>query len=210
MYCTEFGYYLLDAIDTNTNNFGLLFIVWAECVSTTILYRYRDVVGQVGWPAFLVHNGGYISAKVIGLIIAHTASPGGGAGAGFGIYIIAVVTSLIIAKTPDSIPPRFWGANVWMNKLWWLGFYSVRLYTFFSTKCIRQPNHSFRATNSAATSTSPSPRPAAATGRSPGTGPSAYATSPPQFSRSCSPLVILHSSPSGMTPYTSSPSSART
>lgn len=39
MYCTEIGFYLLDAIDTNTNNFGLLFIVAMECMSTTILYR---------------------------------------------------------------------------------------------------------------------------------------------------------------------------
>lgn len=125
MYCTEFGFWLLDAIDTHTNNVALIFIVWSEIMSATILYRYKDVVGQVGMPAFLVHNCGYILAKIIGLAIAHTASPGGGAGAGFGIYIITTVASLVMAKTPDSPAPRFWGKNALLNKAWWLGFYSV-------------------------------------------------------------------------------------
>lgn len=125
MYTTQFGFWLLDAVDTQTNNIILIFVVWAECVSATILYRYRDVVGQVGWPAFLVHNGGYMLGKIIGLAIAHTVSPGGGAGAGFGIYIVGVLVSLFIAKTPDSKPPSFFGRNVWLSKFWWMGAYSV-------------------------------------------------------------------------------------
>ncbi|KAF2259770.1 creatine transporter [Lojkania enalia] len=124
MYTTEFGFWLLDAIDTQTNNIALIWIVWAECISATILYRHRDVIGQVGLPAFLVHNGGFIVAKIVGLAIAHTVSPGGGAGAGFGIYFASVIVSLVVAKTPDCVAPRFWGKNVWLSKLWWLGAYS--------------------------------------------------------------------------------------
>lgn len=125
MYCTEFGFWLLDAIDTQSSNISLIFIVWAECMSATVLYRSKDVIGQVGMPAFLVHNIGFLAAKAIGLIIAHTVSPGGGAGAAFGIYFACVGASLVMAKTPDSIAPRFFGRNVWLNKLWWMGLYSV-------------------------------------------------------------------------------------
>ena len=126
IYATEIGFWLLDAIDTHTNNICLFFVVWAECVSATILYRHVDVIGQVGWPAFLIHNGGYFFGQLVGVIVGHTVSPGAGAGVGFGLYIGGVIGSLICAKTPDSIAPRFFARNVWLNKLYWMGFYSVR------------------------------------------------------------------------------------
>jgi solute carrier family 6 GABA transporter-like protein 1 len=125
IYATEFGFWLLDAIDTHTNNIALMFVVWAEIFSATILYRKVDVIGQVGLPAYLVHNGGFLAAQVVGLIVAHTVQPGAGAGVGFGIYIAIVLISLVIAKEPDSIAPRFWARNSWSNKFWWLGLYSV-------------------------------------------------------------------------------------
>lgn len=124
MYATQFGFWLLDAIDTHTNNLALIWIVWAECISSTILYRHKDVIGQVGNPAYLIHNVGFVLAQAIGLAVAHTVSPGAGAGVGFGIYIACVITSLVIAKTPDSRAPAFWGNNVWLSKFWWLGAYS--------------------------------------------------------------------------------------
>lgn len=40
MYCTEFGYHLLNAIDTHVNNVALIFGVWSECFVSTALYRY--------------------------------------------------------------------------------------------------------------------------------------------------------------------------
>jgi solute carrier family 6 (neurotransmitter transporter, GABA) member 1 len=125
MYTTEFGFWLLDAIDTHTNNIALMFVVWAEVMSATILYRKVDVIGQVGYPAFLLHNGGYLLAQICGLILAHLVSAGAGAGLGFGLYIASVVGSLVIAKTPDSTAPRFWGGNAWLTKFWWMGLYSV-------------------------------------------------------------------------------------
>jgi solute carrier family 6 GABA transporter-like protein 1 len=126
IYATEFGFWLLDAIDTHTNNLALFFVVWAECVSATILYRHVDVIGQVGWPAFLTHNGGYFFGQLLGVIVGHTVSPGAGAGVGFGLYIGGVIGSLVCAKTPDSIAPGFFARNVWLNKLYWMAFYSVR------------------------------------------------------------------------------------
>jgi solute carrier family 6 GABA transporter-like protein 1 len=46
--CTQFGYYYLDGIDRWINNVGLIFVVWAECVRATTVYRFEDVVDQVG------------------------------------------------------------------------------------------------------------------------------------------------------------------
>ena len=126
IYATEFGFWLLDAIDTHTNNIALFWIVWAECISATLLYRHVDVMGQVGKPAFFTHNGGYLFGQLVGVIVAHMVSPGAGAGVGFGLYIGGVIGSLICARTPDSIAPSFWGRNKWLNKFWWMGLYSVR------------------------------------------------------------------------------------
>ena len=126
IYATEIGFWLLDAIDTHTNNLALFWVVWAECVSATLLYRHVDVIGQVGKPAFFTHNGGYLLGQLVGVIVAHMVSPGAGAGVGFGLYIGGVTGSLICAKTPDSIAPGFWGRNKWLNKFWWMGLYSVR------------------------------------------------------------------------------------
>ncbi|KAK7715843.1 hypothetical protein SLS63_011259 [Diaporthe eres] len=60
IFCTEFGYYLLDAVDSWINNMSLLFVVWCECIAATTIYRHKDVVGLVGWPAYIVFNVGYI------------------------------------------------------------------------------------------------------------------------------------------------------
>lgn len=69
MYDTEFGYALLTAIDAQVNNIVLLFTVWSECVAMTSLYRTKDVIGQVGLPAFLTYNAGYAGGMILGLSI---------------------------------------------------------------------------------------------------------------------------------------------
>ncbi|KAA8643778.1 hypothetical protein EYZ11_008211 [Aspergillus tanneri] len=124
MYCSRFGLYLLDAVDTWLNNLSLLFIVWSECIATTTLYRYPDILSQVGLPSYLVYNAGYFGGTIFGLAVAHSVSPEAGAGVGFGLYVAGVVISTLVAKTPDSAAPRFWGKNIWMNRFWWLAFYS--------------------------------------------------------------------------------------
>ncbi|KAL0260169.1 hypothetical protein SLS55_005915 [Diplodia seriata] len=127
-YCTEFGYYLLDGIDRWINNVALIFVVWSEVVSATTVYRWADVVGQTGLPAFSTYNVGYFGGQVIGISVAHgLEDPRAGAGAGFGFYIICTLASILIAKTPDSGAPGFWSANVLLSRFWYLAFYSVRL-----------------------------------------------------------------------------------
>jgi solute carrier family 6 (neurotransmitter transporter, GABA) member 1 len=125
IYCTKFGFYLLDAVDTWINNLALIFVVWCECVCATTLYRYNDVIGQVGTAGFAISNLSYILSMVVGVAVGQAVGPEAGAGTGFGIFIVGNIVAILLSKTPDSTPPRFWGKNVWLSKIWWLCFYSV-------------------------------------------------------------------------------------
>ncbi|KAH7305909.1 creatine transporter [Stachybotrys elegans] len=124
IFCTEFGYYLLDAVDTYVNYLSLFFVVWAEIVCATTLYRAKDVMNQVGRPAVLIYNGGYLLGQICGLGLAHGYSAPAGAGLGFGLYVLGLVTSLLLARTPDARTPRFFQKLPFMDRLYWLMFYS--------------------------------------------------------------------------------------
>lgn len=127
-YCTQFGFYLLDGIDRWINNVALIFVVWSEVVSSTTIYRWQDVVSQTGLPAFILYNVGYIGGQIAGVSVAHgTGVPAAGAGAGFGLYIVCSLVAVLIAKTPDSAAARFWKANKWTSRFWYLAFYSVSI-----------------------------------------------------------------------------------
>lgn len=136
IYCSSFGFYLLDAVDTWINNLSLLFVAFSEAVATTSLYRYRDVLSQVGLPSFVVYNFGYLGGMIIGLGVAHSVSPEAGAGVGFGIFIAGSIISSLIATQPDTRAPSFWGKNKFVNKFWWLAFYSVST-NFFASLFLR-------------------------------------------------------------------------
>ena len=125
-YTTEFGYFYLDGVDRFINNIGLVFVVWAETVFAVTVYRFKDVVGQVGLPTFLVYNAGYFGGQVFGVAIGQAVSPEAGAGVGFGLFIGGTVISLLIAKTPDSPGiPKFFGKNVYLSRAFYVAFYSV-------------------------------------------------------------------------------------
>lgn len=126
-YCARFGYYLLTGIDQWTNNIALVFVVWAECVCATVVYRWHDVAQQVGMPSFATYNFGYFGGQILGVIVAHTVSPAAGAGVGFGIYIVFSVVSVLVGKTPDTRAPRFWGSNNLLQRFWFVAFYSVSI-----------------------------------------------------------------------------------
>lgn len=128
-YCTEFGYYLLTGIDRWTNDVALVFVVWAECVTSTTVYRWRDVVGQVGMRAFVIYNAGFFGGMVFGAAVAHAVSPAAGAGVGFGLFIGGTMVSVLISKTPDADAPRLWNKSVHAARLWYLALYSVSLKT---------------------------------------------------------------------------------
>lgn len=125
-YCTEFGYYLLDGIDRWVNNVALIFVVWSEVQSSTTVYRWRDVVDQVGLPAYITYNVGFFGGQIIGISIAHGInSPGIGAGVGIGFWLICAVVSTVIARTPSARAVSFWGRNAFSSRFWYLAFYSV-------------------------------------------------------------------------------------
>ncbi|TLD32850.1 hypothetical protein PspLS_00938 [Pyricularia sp. CBS 133598] len=124
IYCTQFGSDLLNAVDAWISDMSLVGTVALECIAATTIYRFRDVTGQVGLPAFAIFNGGYALSFVVGLIIAHHVSAEAGAGAGFGIFIASLVLCLVMARTPSVPAPRFWGGKPILSKFWWLAFYS--------------------------------------------------------------------------------------
>lgn len=124
-YCTEFGYYLLAGVDRWINDVALVFVVWAECVAATTVYRWKDVVGQVGLTAFIVYNSGYFGGMFIGVAMAHAVSPVVGASVGFGLFIICTVISVIVGNVPDSAAPKSWHKNIVTRRMWYLAFYSV-------------------------------------------------------------------------------------
>lgn len=131
-YCTEFGFYLLDGIDRWINDVALIFVVWSEVVFATTVYRYKDVIAQVGRNSFILYNSGYFGGMVLGPTVAHAVSPAAGAGVGLGIYAVGAILSVILAKTPDSVAPRFWGKNAFAAKFWYVAFYSVSFHILLS------------------------------------------------------------------------------
>ncbi|CAG1991375.1 unnamed protein product [Fusarium graminearum] len=124
-HCTRFGYYFMDGIDRWINNIGLVFVVWAECVGATTLYRYRDVVGQVGMPSWASYNGGFLGGQLLGITIGHTVTPWAGAIAGFGVYFIGLSASVFLGKAPDAYGgPRLMTKNKMMSVFYYNAFYS--------------------------------------------------------------------------------------
>ena len=130
-YCTEFGYYLLEGVDTWTNNVALVFVVLAECVASTTVYRWKDVVGQVGLSSFIIYNLGYFGGMLAGVLVAHTVSPVAGAAVGFGLYCAFSVVSSINGKTPDAETPKCFSHLTISSRFWWLAFYSVSCRLWF-------------------------------------------------------------------------------
>ena len=125
MYCTRAGYYILDGVDRWINNLALVFVVWSEFSLSTTLYRYRDVFGQVGVPAYVSWNVGYFGGQLIGIVVAHTVSPAAGAGAGFGVFIAGTGIATFLARTPDADVPSFWSKHALLKRIWFMAFYSV-------------------------------------------------------------------------------------
>ncbi|KAL8336789.1 hypothetical protein RB601_008332 [Gaeumannomyces tritici] len=123
-YCTEFGYYLLDGVDRWVSDVALVFVVFAECVSSTSLYRWRDVAGQVGPLALLAYLAGYFGAMVVGVAAGIATSGEIGAGVGFGIYIALTAAALVFGRTPDAPVSGFFGRNVYLQRFYYVAFYS--------------------------------------------------------------------------------------
>lgn len=129
-YCAQFGYYLLTGIDRWTNDVALVFVVWAECVCATVVYRWHDVVEQVGKPSFLTYNAGYFGGQVLGVILAHTVNAWAGAVTGFGIYFVCLAISTFIAHEPHSRAAGFWAKNKFAERIWYNALYSVSEFCF--------------------------------------------------------------------------------
>ncbi|RBQ95861.1 hypothetical protein VDGD_03500 [Verticillium dahliae] len=124
IYCSEFGFYFLDSIDTFVNDLALFFTVWFESFFATTLYRWRDPVDQVGYVSYGLFNGGYFLAHFIGILVGHLVSPPAGAGVAFGIFIAGAVSSAFFGKAPTVAAPSFWGRSTVLSRFWYSAFYS--------------------------------------------------------------------------------------
>jgi solute carrier family 6 GABA transporter-like protein 1 len=124
LYASEVGFMLLDAIDTFVNDIALFYTVWSECMLVNTLYRWRDPVDQIGGVGYSVYNAGFVLAQFLGFLIGHLVSPGVGAGVGFAVFIISIVATVFISKTPSIPAPGFWGKNAFLQRLWYAAFYS--------------------------------------------------------------------------------------
>ncbi len=125
MYCSEFGYYLLDGVDRWINNLALVFVVWSELALSTTVYRWKDVFTQTGKPAFIIYNGGYFLGQILGVAVGHGVSGGAGAGLGFGIFVVGACVAVFLSGTPSAPAPGFWNKNAFLKRFWFLAFYSV-------------------------------------------------------------------------------------
>ena len=124
MYCTQFGYYLLDGVDRWINNLALVFVVWSELALSTTVYRYRDVFEQTGKRAFVAWNVGYFGGQILGVTVGHAVSAPAGAGVGFGVFIVGTGAALVLAKTPTAEAPKFWNRTGLLKRFWFLAFYT--------------------------------------------------------------------------------------
>lgn len=104
---------------------ALVFVVWAECVTSTTVHRWKDVVEQVGAPAFIVYNIGFLGAMVLGTGVAYAVGPEVEASIGFGIFIAFTIIAVAIARTPETKAPLFWGNLALVSRFWCLAFHLV-------------------------------------------------------------------------------------
>jgi solute carrier family 6 GABA transporter-like protein 1 len=98
------------------------------------IYRYRDVIDQVGLPAYLVQTIGYLVSLVIGCVVGYE-SQGDitthGFLSGSVCWLFCILLSTAIAKAPtvnlvdksttDTTGLTFGG--VWANKFYWTTLY---------------------------------------------------------------------------------------
>ncbi|KAJ2896034.1 hypothetical protein MKZ38_005919 [Zalerion maritima] len=125
-YCTHFGTYFLNGIDWGVNNIALVFVVWAECVGATTIYRHQDVVGQVGKISFYVYNAGFFLGQILGVAVGNAVSPEAGAGVGFGLFVAGLIVSMVTSKRPEALAavPKLFTKSKYLSAFYYVAFYS--------------------------------------------------------------------------------------
>lgn len=123
-YCTQFGLYLLDAVDKWITGITLMFGSWLQCSVITSVYRYKDVLSQTGMPAFAIAQGAYFASMILGVILWQTVGPAAGGGMFVSLLVVGTVIATLMSKKPEVAGA--WGSNKFANSFWWLTNYSVR------------------------------------------------------------------------------------
>ncbi len=122
IYTTRFGYWMLDAMDTQVTGIALILSTWFECVGTTTLYRHKEVIKQTGVVAFAVAQGTYFGSQILGVMLGHTVLPWAGLGIWLSVLIVGQIVAALVSKNPEVVGP--WGSNKFFNSLYYLTSYS--------------------------------------------------------------------------------------
>lgn len=132
LYSAKFGLRLLDAMDYWVTGITLSFVTWFQCVAVTGMYRYKDVISQTGMLAFAGAQTSYIGSMVLGVIVGRFASFWWGVLTFALILVIGTLVSTALGEHPQ-VRGSF-GMNPFLNKLWWLTSYSVRISALYSLR----------------------------------------------------------------------------
>ncbi|KAJ3335674.1 hypothetical protein HDU93_004740 [Gonapodya sp. JEL0774] len=102
LYTAGFGLDALDYVDKYTNELGMVLFGYAYAFGASYLYRYQDVVSQVGLNAFIAHAAFYVLSPTIGIIVAYESSATAGGITGVILGVVGLVVSYFLAKEPSN------------------------------------------------------------------------------------------------------------
>ncbi|KXS22548.1 Sodium:neurotransmitter symporter [Gonapodya prolifera JEL478] len=120
LYCTSFGLDAIGAVDQYVTELGLIVVGFMYCFGISYLYRFRDVVQEVGWVAFSVHCATYLIAPIFGVVIGYASTPLTGFVSGLIGGTIGFASAHFLANNPETDM----GYSEHVAKLYWLNFYT--------------------------------------------------------------------------------------
>ncbi|KAJ3335673.1 hypothetical protein HDU93_004739 [Gonapodya sp. JEL0774] len=120
-YTTGFGLDALDYVDKYTNELGMVLFGYAYSFGASYLYRYQDVISQVGPRAFIAHAAFYILSPTVAIIVAYEASSIAGLITGIILAIVGLLGSYLLAKEPTTTL----GFSPALAKAYYLNLYSI-------------------------------------------------------------------------------------
>ncbi|KXS13338.1 Sodium:neurotransmitter symporter [Gonapodya prolifera JEL478] len=121
LYSAGFGLDALDYVDKYTNEMGMVLFGYAYAFGAGYLYRYQDVISQVGFPAFATHMAFYILSPVIGIIVAYEVTAVAGGITGVALAVVGLVLTFFLAQTPSITL----GFSPLVAKLYYLNLYTA-------------------------------------------------------------------------------------
>jgi solute carrier family 6 (neurotransmitter transporter, GABA) member 1 len=124
IYSSDIGRQLMDSVDKYTSEFALPFFASVQCFACGYIYRYKDVIKEVGNAAYLISMCSYIYAIIVGVLYANIFPSGNYVGlvlAGL-IFFGGIVVAVFISKAPTINPYKL---SKPLNRLYFLTLYQI-------------------------------------------------------------------------------------